>query len=76
MSMQLEVPANVVLATAVSAQRPRTNARLRPISARIVPRSGTGSGVEPEGPQFPIEPVLAWLLAGVAVYLAVLIAGT
>ncbi len=72
--MQFEAPspATLVLATA-SAQRPRSNARLRPISARIVPRSQASGGDEPTGPKFPIEAVIAWCLAGTAVFLAALI---
>ena len=74
--MHIEAPsaATLVLATA-SAQRPRSNARLRPVSARIAPHARASGGEEPSGPRFPIEAVVAWCLAGTAVFLAALISG-
>ena len=71
--MQVEAVSPHVLATA-SVQRPRTNARVRPVSARISDRAKSGQGVEPRGPKFPIEAVMAWALAVTAVVLAWLIA--
>lgn len=75
MQMEAPSPAILVLATA-SAQRPRTNnARLRPVSARIAPHARASGGEEPSGPRFPTEAVVAWVLAGTAVFLAALISG-
>ena len=71
--MQIEAVSPHALATA-SVQRPRTNARVRPVSARISDRVKNAQGVEPSGPKFPIEAVMAWVLAATAVVLAWLIA--
>jgi|GEM_PF-6858828 len=59
---------------AANGQRPRTNVRLRPVSARISERVRGGQSAEPSGPRFPIEAVMAWALAATAVYLSWLIA--
>jgi len=66
----------MLLASADHHQRPRTGARLRPVSARISESARARGATPTRGPRFPIEALIVCLLGGLLVLLLVMIAGT